>query len=162
MTTITTTAPTATTTALHPAPPLSDSDLNPNSDSFPSLPLIPTTVRTAPLLRLSLHKLLANDATESSLLFTAAKDLGFFYLDLRGVEVGDSTLADVERLFDVGREVFDLDVAEKEGYDWSGEGSYFGYVEGLIGFPEGSGGRGVGWWDVRAARANDGVWGEQV
>lgn len=63
------------------------------------------------------------------------------------MEVGDSTLADVERLFDVGREVFDLDVAEKEGYDWSGEGSYFGYVMGLIDFPGGWGGRGVGCWD---------------
>jgi len=77
-------------------------------------------------VRLSLAKLLSNDTTESAQLFNAAKELGFFYLDLRGVEVGEEILRDVERLFGVGRRVFELDVGVKEGFDWSSEGSYFG------------------------------------
>lgn len=77
-------------------------------------------------MRLSLAKLLSDDTTESRRLFEAAKELGFFYLDLRGVGVGEGILADVDGLFGVGRRVFELDVRVKEGFDWSGEGSYFG------------------------------------
>lgn len=47
------------------------------------------------------------------------------------MEIGDSILGNVERLFGVGEEVFDLPREEKEGFDWSGRGSYFGLV-GLV------------------------------
>ena len=52
-------------------------------ESFTGLPPFPGDVPTAPLLRLSLSKLLAHDAEEEDRLWKACCDLGFFYLDLR-------------------------------------------------------------------------------
>lgn len=96
------------------------------TDSFPSIPPFPSNVPTAPLLRLSLSKLINNDVDQSARFFQVCKDLGFFYLDLRGVKEGEQILADAEKLFEVAEKVFDLDVEEKTQYDFSAEGSYFG------------------------------------
>lgn len=51
--------------------------------SFQDPPPFPDTVPTAPLLKISLSKLLAHDAEEEGRLWNACCDLGFFYLDLR-------------------------------------------------------------------------------
>lgn len=90
-------------------------------------PPFPNDVPTAPLLRLSLEKLLENNIEESARFFQACKDLGFFYLDLRGTPIGDSILNDADRLFDVGEELFELDLEEKQKYDFSAQQSYYGY-----------------------------------
>ena len=51
--------------------------------SFPGLPDFPNYIPTAPLLRLELQKLIKNDASETSRLWHACTNEGFFYLDLR-------------------------------------------------------------------------------
>ena len=96
---------------------------------FHGIPPFPDDVPAAPLLRLSLKKLYDEDQDESKRLFQASKDLGFFYLDLRGTPTGNSILRDVDDLFKVGEELFDLDVEEKQKYDFSAQGSYFGYSD---------------------------------
>ena len=98
-----------------------------NGRFFTTSPPFPNDVPTAPLLRLSLLKLLKNDALESTRFFQACKDLGFFYLDLRGTLVGDSILNDADRLFDIGEQLFELDLEEKQKYDFSAQQSYYGY-----------------------------------
>jgi isopenicillin N synthase-like dioxygenase len=90
-------------------------------------PPFPSDVPTAPLLRLSLEKLLNNDTEESTRFYQACKNLGFFYLDLRGTSIGESILKDADRLFDVGEKLFELDLEEKEKYDFSAQHSYYGY-----------------------------------
>ena len=90
-------------------------------------PPFPNDVPTAPLLRLSLKNLLKNDPEESNRFFQACKDLGFFYLDLRGTSIGESILSDADRLFDVGEQLFELDLEEKQKYDFSAQQSYYGY-----------------------------------
>ena len=50
---------------------------------FKDLPPFPDDVSAAPLLRLSLQKLLNNDASEIKRLYQACCDVGFFYLDIR-------------------------------------------------------------------------------
>ncbi|MCJ1249981.1 hypothetical protein MMC30_007207 [Trapelia coarctata] len=97
--------------------------------AFADIPPFPDNIPTAPLLRLSLAKLLAKpeDGEESQRLFQASKELGFFYLDLRDTALGEGVLRDVDALFGVGRELFELEREEKQKYDFSGEGSYFGY-----------------------------------
>jgi hypothetical protein len=122
----------------------------PSESTFPDIPPFPLTVPTAPLLRISLAKLLSGDAAEEEQLWKACCDLGFFYLDLRTVENdspeqnghvngngvkgnvkevdGNSLLADAEKLFKVGEEFFELPVEEKARYDYAARGSYFGYV----------------------------------
>jgi isopenicillin N synthase-like dioxygenase len=90
-----------------------------------AIPLFPDDVPTAPLLRLSLHKLLKRDEAEVERFNRACEDLGFFYLDLKAD--GDSLLRDANQLFNVAEALCDLPLKEKEKYDFSNQKSYFGY-----------------------------------
>lgn len=98
------------------------------TESFPNIPEFPDTVPTAPLLRLSFKDLVNGDVNESDKLFKVCKELGFFYLDLRGIEEGESILKDADALFQVSEQFFNLDVDEKLKYDFSAKGTYFGYA----------------------------------
>lgn len=101
--------------------------VNGSTNGTTTAPPFPDDVPTAPLLRLSLSKLQSNDADEIARLTRACEDLGFFYLDLRGSDTGDSILNDADQLFKVGEELYDLPLEEKRTYDFSAKGSYFGY-----------------------------------
>ncbi|EMC94208.1 hypothetical protein BAUCODRAFT_74629 [Baudoinia panamericana UAMH 10762] len=111
--------------------------LDPESLAFDDLPPFPNDVPTAPLLRISLKKLIDQDTDEQQRLWRACCDLGFFYLDLRagsengdGELNGDGLLADAEAMFTLGKQVLELPEVEKVQYDYhdAGEqGSYFGY-----------------------------------
>lgn len=114
--------------------PHSDHSPSPSRDTFTDLPPFPDNVPTAPLLRISLEKLLQNDQEEQQRCWKACCDLGFFYLDLRcsssGGEHsidGQGLLNDAENLFEVMKSFFDLNVEEKIKYDLKDQGSYFGY-----------------------------------
>jgi hypothetical protein len=96
------------------------------SDTFPDIPAFPIDVPTAPLLRLSLSALRTSEE-ESAALFTAAKDLGFFYLDLRRDDLGDTLLDESDQLFEVGRQLFEKGTEELSKFDYSAQASYFGY-----------------------------------
>lgn len=85
----------------------------------------PDDVPTAPLLRLSLAKLLQRDGEEVNRFVRACEDLGFFYLDLSGPE--DSLLADADALFKVNADLYELPLDEKKKYDFMHKNSYFGY-----------------------------------
>lgn len=93
---------------------------------FPDLPPFPTDIATAPLHRLSLSKL-RSDATESDRLFASSKDLGFFYLDLRGDDEGEKLLAEADQFFKLGPNLYDLGRDELQKYDYKAQGSYMGY-----------------------------------
>ncbi|KAK5445207.1 hypothetical protein LTS15_010298 [Exophiala xenobiotica] len=95
------------------------------AQTFQNAPPFPDDVPTAPLLRLSLAKLIQRDADEVSRFVRACEDLGFFYLDLSGP--GNSLLADADQLFKTGEELFDLPLEEKKKYDFMHKNSYFGY-----------------------------------
>lgn len=95
------------------------------TQTFDDVPPFPDDVPTAPLLRLSLAKLIQRDAEEVHRFVRASEDLGFFYLDLNGP--GDSLLADADQLFKVGAELFELPLEEKKKYDFQHKKSYFGY-----------------------------------
>ena len=89
------------------------------------IPAFPDDVPTAPLLRLSYAKLLERDPVEVSRFVRACEDLGFLYLDLSGP--GDRILAEAEKLFVLGRKLFELPLEEKRKYDFQKKLSYFGY-----------------------------------
>ncbi|KAL1954382.1 hypothetical protein VTO42DRAFT_1248 [Malbranchea cinnamomea] len=99
------------------------------SGNFPGISPFPDDVPTAPLLRLSLDKLLEHDQSEIQQFCRACENLGFFYLDLRGPKLGNTLLEDADKLFGVGARLFDLEIEEKRKYDFSKENSYFGYKE---------------------------------
>lgn len=88
-------------------------------------PPFPENVPTAPLLQISMSKLVNREPGEVQRFVQACKNLGFFYLDLRGS--GDEILSQSCRLFDVGAELFDLPLEEKLKYNFASQNSYFGY-----------------------------------
>jgi isopenicillin N synthase-like dioxygenase len=94
--------------------------------SFRDLPPFPSDIPIAPLHRLVLSKLRA-DPAESERLFSASKDLGFFYLDLRQDDEGETLLAEAERLFRLEPAFYDLGREELEKYNYKSQGSYMGY-----------------------------------
>lgn len=96
-------------------------------ENFESLPLFPDDIPTMPLDRLSLVKLLQHDSDEVQKFCRACEDIGFFYLDLRDQELGDSILSAADELFNISEQLFALDVQEKSKYDHSKKRSYFGY-----------------------------------
>lgn len=102
-----------------------------SSENDSQHPPFPNDVPTAPLLRISLQKLLNNDELESGRLFTACKDLGFFYLDLRNTSEGKTILRLADELFNLGNDLYDLNLEEKEKYDFSAQNSYFGYTSSI-------------------------------
>jgi isopenicillin N synthase-like dioxygenase len=106
--------------------------------TFSDLPPFPDNIPTAPLLRISLKKLLDQDPSETDKVWKASRELGFFYLDLRDAASSTSTststsingpalLQDVDALFSLGEQLFALPVAEKQKYDFADQGSYYGY-----------------------------------
>ena len=88
------------------------------SSAYPGIPPFPNDVLTAPLLRLKYSALQTSDA-ERNAFFTASKELGFFYLDLRGDILGEQLLAESEKLFHVGEELFEEGPSVLNKYDYS-------------------------------------------
>ena len=74
--------------------------------SYSEIPPFPTDIPTAPLFELSLEKLASNDPSEVAQLFAAAKDTGFFYLNLDNTTRGRSILSNADDLFDIAEAVF--------------------------------------------------------
>lgn len=94
---------------------------------FPGLPPFPKDVPTAPLLCLSLQKLIVSDNSEIKRLIEACEDLGFFYLDLQNCGPASGILDDVDKLFAISKEFYTLSLEEKKKYNFSAQNSYFGY-----------------------------------
>lgn len=88
------------------------------SSVYPGIPPFPNDVPTAPLLRLN-YSALQSTPAERTAFFKASKDLGFFYLDLRGDELGEKLLAESAKLFGVGEELFKEGAEELNKYDFS-------------------------------------------
>ncbi|KAF2643106.1 Clavaminate synthase-like protein [Massarina eburnea CBS 473.64] len=88
----------------------------------------PDDVPTAPLVTISLQKLVAEDGKEKERLFEASKSLGFFYLDMQECDHGKTLLSGSEEMFDLMERFYELPVEEKLKYDFAAEGKYFGYI----------------------------------
>ncbi|KAL3459163.1 hypothetical protein BJX64DRAFT_291561 [Aspergillus heterothallicus] len=95
--------------------------------TFEGLPPFPDDILTAPLLRLSLKKLVERNEVEIRRLNSACEELGFFYLDLQDADSVLDILKDVDSLFQIGTKLFELPLEEKQRYDLSSQQSYFGY-----------------------------------
>ncbi|OCK85601.1 Clavaminate synthase-like protein [Lepidopterella palustris CBS 459.81] len=137
------------------AAPLHGSSPALSSEAFSDIPPFPIDIPTAPLLRISLRKLLEGDKEEEERCWRACCIVGFFYIDLRsgkaikhkgaveeankvdvkwedgvgdgGQADGESLLKHANELFEVMKEFFNLEVTEKQKYDFLEQGSYFGY-----------------------------------
>jgi isopenicillin N synthase-like dioxygenase len=79
-----------------------------NSDPFPD------DAAVAPLLTHSFEKLAARDPVETSHLLAASLDTGFFHLDLRNSEDGQSILKLADKIFEVAKAIFNIPSEEKD------------------------------------------------
>ena len=130
------------------APPVDITVENEDDLVFHDIPPFPEDVPVAPLLRLSLKKLMNSDPEEVDRLWRASCDVGFFYLDLRdaientkrdsahdlpdtaskeGKINGEGLIKDAAAMFELGPKVFALPLEEKSKYDYKDKGTYFGY-----------------------------------
>lgn len=89
----------------------------PTAEAFSAVPPFPDDVPVYELPRLTLSKLVSNDAEQSKELFQSFREHGFALLDMQGCEEGESLLEEAERMFEITRDVtLDLDIEEKMKY----------------------------------------------
>ncbi|KAF2105141.1 Clavaminate synthase-like protein [Rhizodiscina lignyota] len=104
----------------------------PIKTSHDQYPPFSTTVPTAPLVSISLAKLEASDAAESSAFFEAAQNLGFFYLSMEGSELGEKLVDGAEKLLALQKEFFSRPNEEKEQFAREKIDPFFGYRHGTL------------------------------
>lgn len=80
------------------------------------LPPFAGGIKTAPLVSVSFAKLQSGDSEESNAFFKACKELGFFYLDLVGSDLGEKIIAEAEQLNVVQKEFFKMPNEVKDIY----------------------------------------------
>ena len=76
-----------------------------SSTSFRSYPSFPEDVPTAPLSKISLTKLYANDEAEHRKLFDTYRQIGFFLLDLAVLETGQALIFDINATLELTEEI---------------------------------------------------------
>ncbi|KAE8353100.1 oxidoreductase [Aspergillus coremiiformis] len=99
----------------------------PTQTYFDKCQPFPEGVPTATLSRISYAKLLAHETDESTALFNACRDTGFFELDFQDDTAGQAFLQTAEAMFHVTEEVHAMDVAELMKYTYQPPGWLFGY-----------------------------------
>lgn len=72
------------------------------------LPPFPDNIEIAPLVSVKFETLSRDDQEEIATFFRACKELGFFYLDLLGSEIGETIVAEAERLNKLQHKFFEL------------------------------------------------------
>ena len=96
---------------------------------FDSLPPFPKDVPTADVPKFSLAKLSTADSTYARKLFETCRTTGFFLLEMGGDETGDEMIKEIDAMFDITNDVFDLDIKEKSKYEQDmAKGDFNGYV----------------------------------
>ncbi|KLT43940.1 Clavaminate synthase-like protein [Cutaneotrichosporon oleaginosum] len=92
-----------------------------------SLPPFPSDLTTAPLVSVSLAGLEARDPAAEQALWDACRDLGFFYLDMFGSELGERIVTQAEQVNDVQDEFWALGNAELDKYGRDKVHDFFAY-----------------------------------
>jgi isopenicillin N synthase-like dioxygenase len=93
---------------------------------FRHYPAFPADAKFAPLPRISLQKLFANDPDESKALFESCRSVGFFLLDLSGQEAGDALTQDIDTLLELAQQTMALRGEEKMKYHAKPPQRFFG------------------------------------
>ena len=83
---------------------------------FREHPPFPDDVSAADVRKFSLAKLSLDDGASSRELFQVCRNVGFFLLDLEGDMVGDRLLEDIEALYSIAKDTFELEAVEKTKY----------------------------------------------
>lgn len=104
-----------------------------------TLPPFPSNLQTAPLVSISLAKLEAHDAGEHDALFAAAKDLGFFYMEMAGSPLGERIVCGAEGVNALQNRWWALPDDEKDRYGRPHLHDFFAYRYGEVNGTNGPG-----------------------
>ncbi|KAL8888830.1 MAG: hypothetical protein Q9192_006113 [Flavoplaca navasiana] len=99
----------------------------PTREFFARNPPFPSDVPVIELECLSFTKLLANDAAECQRLFQACQYIGFFLVNLRGSDEGETMLKHAERAFDLTEQIHRVDQDTLKRYSFKPPADLFGY-----------------------------------
>ncbi|KAF6218658.1 hypothetical protein HO133_006009 [Letharia lupina] len=83
---------------------------------FDALPPFPKDVSTADVPKFSLSRLFSGDSVYAHEVFETCRTTGFFLLEMGGEEIGDNMISEVDAMFDISNNVFDLEIEEKTRY----------------------------------------------
>lgn len=98
---------------------------------FTEVPSFPEDVATMPMHVVSLADLRSGDQGTAQRVLAACQELGFFLLDLRGDDLGDQMIGEIDQLFGVGKDILNLPDEVKEEYLHDIPKSFMGYVSPL-------------------------------
>ncbi|KAI1074299.1 Clavaminate synthase-like protein [Whalleya microplaca] len=83
---------------------------------FRDLPTFPDDVPVMPMSTISLANLRSGDIDTAQRVLDACQELGFFLLDLRGDQLGEIMMDEVDQLFDVGKNMMNMSDDIKQQY----------------------------------------------
>lgn len=96
--------------------------------AFEAVAPFPDDIPVYELPRLMLSKLISNDPAQSQLMFDSFQEHGFALLDMQDCPEGQSLLKEVERMFEISRDVtVGLDLEEKMKYATDPKKNFHGY-----------------------------------
>lgn len=95
---------------------------------FDTVPAFPENIPTLSMRTVPLAKLRSGDAATAKNLLDACQELGFFLLDLRGDELGETAIKDIDGLFAAAKDVMNLPEDIKEKYQHDLPRSFLGLV----------------------------------
>jgi hypothetical protein len=104
----------------------SDANTMPTSRYIDQCPEFPSDVPIANIPRLSFRELEVGSVEEVKKLFQACTDFGFFLLDLKGVDQGETLLNEAETLFDLTTTTLTLDREVLNNYAYQAPKSLLG------------------------------------
>ncbi|BEJ12996.1 hypothetical protein CspHIS471_0301700 [Cutaneotrichosporon sp. HIS471] len=104
-----------------------------------TLPPFPVDIPTAPLVSVSLAGLEARNPATQQALWDACQDLGFFYLDMFGSEVGERIVSQAEAINAVQNKFWALGNEELDKYGRDKVHEFFAYRYGEPGEVDGNG-----------------------
>lgn len=100
-------------------------------ESFEGYPPFPSDIPTAEIRNFTYEALKTGNRTDSDELFEACREQGYFMLDMRGSEDGETLLRDVEAMFNLNNELFQMEHSELLKYHVNLPKDINGYVSRL-------------------------------
>ncbi|KAI2601770.1 Clavaminate synthase-like protein [Hypoxylon sp. NC1633] len=83
---------------------------------FEGIPAFPTDIPTMPMSTISLASLRSGDVSSARRMLAACQELGFFLLDLREDSQGEMMIEQIDRMFEVGKDMMSLPEDVKQQY----------------------------------------------
>lgn len=88
----------------------------PTDRYFEKYPPFPLDIPVVNLQCLSYTKLLTDDVSESARLFQVSQETGFFLLNLKGSDEGETMLTHAETAFDLNEQIHQIEKDELQKY----------------------------------------------